>query len=214
MNQSELEKTVARGEGQQLEFKHTVDNPEKVLREIVAFANTDGGSLLIGVGDDQKIRGLKTPEEDIIILEEANKKFCKPVVKYQVHKVPVSSKRQVVLIKVPRGNHKPYFIKVPDSNVKVAYVRVNDESIKASREVREILKGSNRNTGVTIRYDEPEQKLMTYLESKDSVTLYQFRKLANITKNVASRILIKLTLAGVLKVNPAPGGDVFEYISQ
>lgn len=43
-----LKNLVRHGEGQRLEFKMKVKFPEKIIKELVAFANTDGGHLLLG----------------------------------------------------------------------------------------------------------------------------------------------------------------------
>ena len=58
----ELKKLVHRGEGSHLEFKRKVAHPDKIIKELIAFANTGGGIMLIGVADDKSIPGLKYPE--------------------------------------------------------------------------------------------------------------------------------------------------------
>ena len=51
MTFTELKQLVRRGEGQYLEFKKKADHPDKIVREMVAFANSGGGELLLGVDD-------------------------------------------------------------------------------------------------------------------------------------------------------------------
>ncbi|MEQ8573732.1 MAG: ATP-binding protein, partial [Fulvivirga sp.] len=51
MTFQELKRLVSQGESETLEFKRKVAHPEKIVKEIVAFANTKGGKLLIGVSD-------------------------------------------------------------------------------------------------------------------------------------------------------------------
>ena len=58
----ELKRLALEGEGLQLEFKRKASHPEKIVRELIAFANTEGGTLLIGVDDDGSIPGLKYPD--------------------------------------------------------------------------------------------------------------------------------------------------------
>ncbi|MFM8913049.1 MAG: helix-turn-helix domain-containing protein, partial [Flammeovirgaceae bacterium] len=57
----ELKKLVFEGEGLQLEFKRKASYPEKIVRDLIAFANTEGGTLLVGVDDDKTIPGVKYP---------------------------------------------------------------------------------------------------------------------------------------------------------
>src|SRR5687767_10489320 len=73
----ELKKLVAQGEGPFLEFKRKASFPEKIIREMIAFANTRGGTLLLGVGDDGTLPGLKYPEDESHVIHQALKK-CKP----------------------------------------------------------------------------------------------------------------------------------------
>ena len=64
MELQELEDLVHKGEGQLLEFKLKASFPEKIVKEMVAFANSNGGQLLVGVDDDGRIAGLKFAEEE------------------------------------------------------------------------------------------------------------------------------------------------------
>ena len=87
---SQLRKLVAQGEGQQLEFKKKAAHPEKIVRELIAFANTEGGILLIGVDDDKTISGVKYPEEEILAVKQAIEKFCRPVILLVETIIPIS----------------------------------------------------------------------------------------------------------------------------
>src|SRR5918993_452013 len=67
----ELQILVAKGEGQHLEFKRKASSGEKIIRELIAFANTSGGTLLVGIGDDKTIPGLKYPEDESLVIQQA-----------------------------------------------------------------------------------------------------------------------------------------------
>lgn len=58
----QLRRLVMEGEGQHLEFKRKVSHPEKIVREMIAFANSEGGTILIGVDDDGLLAGVKYPD--------------------------------------------------------------------------------------------------------------------------------------------------------
>lgn len=47
-----IEALIEQGEHQQLDFKFEVSDSKKIARTLSAFANTDGGRLLIGVKDN------------------------------------------------------------------------------------------------------------------------------------------------------------------
>ena len=51
-------------EGKQLEFKRDLSSPRNLLKTLVAFANSAGGRLVIGVDDDRKLVGVSDPLDD------------------------------------------------------------------------------------------------------------------------------------------------------
>jgi len=57
MTLQEVKELAAKGEGLQIEFKKKAAFPEKIVREVIALANTQGGTLLIGVDDDGTVSG-------------------------------------------------------------------------------------------------------------------------------------------------------------
>jgi len=77
---SEAIQLIKRGEGQFVEFKKKANHPEKIVKEVVAFANSGGGNLFVGVDDDGQISGLKFPEDEEYILSKALKELCRPAV--------------------------------------------------------------------------------------------------------------------------------------
>jgi predicted HTH transcriptional regulator len=53
-----IKNLIKQGEHQQLDFKFEITDSKKIARSLVAFANTDGGKLLIGVKDNGAIAGV------------------------------------------------------------------------------------------------------------------------------------------------------------
>ena len=62
-----IQNLIAEGEHQMLDFKFEVSDSKKIARSLVAFANTDGGRLLIGVKDNGSISGIRSEEEKHMI---------------------------------------------------------------------------------------------------------------------------------------------------
>ena len=58
---------IAEGEHQQQDFKFEISDARKIAKTLSAFANTDGGRLLIGVKDNGKIAGVRSEEEKYMI---------------------------------------------------------------------------------------------------------------------------------------------------
>src|SRR5437016_3367115 len=65
MNIVEIIHLIGTGEGEKVEFKREFDDksPDKVSRSIAAFANTHGGSLLIGISDDKMLMGTSDSDQ-------------------------------------------------------------------------------------------------------------------------------------------------------
>src|SRR3546814_20954398 len=61
---------ILQGEGEQLDFKNRISNCAKIAKTLVAFANTKGGKLLVGVADDGTIKGVKSEEEETYMLQQ------------------------------------------------------------------------------------------------------------------------------------------------
>ena len=203
----QLKLLVSQGEGASLEFKRKAAFPEKIVREMIAFANTQGGIVLIGIGDDGSLAGLKHPEDELHVMTEALKKV-RPTLNYKVTIIPIGNSRTVIQYDIPESKHKPHYM-LAENKVKVSFVRVEDKSIKASRELREIVKRKQRMKDIRFHYGEHEKFLMQYLDQKKVITLKEFITLSGLNRLYASRKLILLVLANVLRIIPHEKGDLY-----
>lgn len=194
------------GEGKNLEFKRKATFPEKVVREMVAFANTEGGTLLVGVDDNGTIPGLKYPEGESHVIHQALGN-CKPLLEVREQSIPIGNGRSVLRYDIPQSRRKLHYLVRDES--REAFIRVGDQSIRASREMREIVTRSQRNRDIHFRYGEHEKKLMQYLEAHDAITVKEFMALGELSRFSASRKLILLVLARVLTVTPHEKGDLY-----
>lgn len=202
-----LKRLVAQGEGAHLEFKRKAAFPEKIVREMIAFANSKGGILLVGIGDDLSIPGLKHPEDDSHVIREALKK-CKPTLVVKEMFIAIGNNRSVIQYEVPESRRKPHYY-LSGGGLKEAFVRVEDRSIKASREMREIARRAHQKNGVRFHYGDHERILIKYLDEHKTITLKKFIQLSGLKSFYASKKLVLLVLANVLKIAPDEKGDVF-----
>lgn len=200
-----LRSLVSKGEGFHLEFKRKAAYPEKIVREMIAFANSKGGILLLGVGDDGSIPGLKHPDEESHVVQGALSK-CRPALPVRETFIPIGMNRSVIQYEIAESRNKPHYFYLSEG-MKESFVRVDDKSIKASREVREIAKRSQRVKDIRFHYGEHEQLLMRYLDEHNSITLKEFTELSGLKRFIASRKLVLLVLADVLQISPHEKGD-------
>jgi predicted HTH transcriptional regulator len=202
----DLKKLVAQGEGSFLEFKRKAAYPDKIVREMIAFANTRGGVLLLGVGDDRSLPGLKFPEDESHVVREALKK-CIPRLPVTELFIPIGNARTIIRYDIAESTVKPHYILSGEQ--KESYVRVNDQSIKASREMREIVKRERLKKDIRFHYGEDEKFLMEYLDNNPSITLKKFMELRGLKRFYASKKLVLLVLADVLNIAPHEKGDLY-----
>ncbi len=209
MKLQELEDLVSKGEGQLLEFKLKASFPEKIVREMVAFANTEGGQLFVGVDDDGKISGLKFADEEKFVIENAIKTHIKPGIRYQTEVIPINRKRSVLHYRIFENRKKPiYYLEDPAKRGK-AYVRLMDKSIQASREMVEILKRSKTKKSIPIPLGDHEQLLFQLIEKHGKISLHTFMEISGLSKNKASQILIQLVISNILKIEIGENADFY-----
>ena len=101
-----LKKLISGGENQQLDFKFAINDSRKIARTLSAFANTDGGKLLIGVRDNGSIAGIRSDEE-IYMVDTAAHLFCRPEIPYITKQHAVEGKT-ILEVEVFRGAARPY----------------------------------------------------------------------------------------------------------
>lgn len=122
---------IEQGEGRQTEFKRLVHSPRKIAKSIVAFANTEGGKILIGVDDDGRITGIHSEKEMLEILFEAVRLHVVPEVAVETE--VVDYKRRIILVvTVPKSPHRPHW-HVAD-NKKSCYLREGSSNKKVKRD--------------------------------------------------------------------------------
>ena len=210
MGLKEIQQLVNQGEGQHLEFKKKANHPDKIMKEVVAFANTDGGRLLIGVDDDGTPSGTRSIEGEVFIVEKAIKELTRPQVSYNMEIFKINEKKGIALFEIPESSRKPHFVK-ENANTRfgTAFVRRDDESLQASKEMREILKRSSTTRNERFVFGEKEKVLMELIEKNGFATLLGFSEYAKLKKYYASKTLVKLVLANVLTIEPAAECDKY-----
>ncbi len=206
-----LRKLVKQGENQHLEFKLKATHPEKISKELVAFANADGGILLLGVDDDRLIKGLKYPLEDEFVLEKAFSQYITPQVPYTMQKIQIEGDREVLVFFVPKSTQIHYLLQEPTHKWGKPYIRVMDKCVRASYEMHKIMQGRLKNIDTSFEYGEKENILLQYLKKNTKITRQEYIAFAKIPPFVASKTLITLVLANVLLILPNEIEDEFIF---
>lgn len=197
MTLGDLKRLIKTGEGTFLEFKRTISSPEKIAREVCAFANTKGGTLLIGVNDDKSLVGVGSFYEESYLLYEALFAMCEPELDHTVELVELGDK-EIVVVKVMESETKPIYVN--DGRRRRVYIREKDKSVRATKERAALLQTEARDNGITFEYGQNEQQLFRYLNEYNKITVNEYSRLININNYKSSRILINLVSLGVLSL--------------
>lgn len=93
-----IQRLISEGEHVHQDFKFEISDARKIAKSISAFANTEGGRLLVGVKDNGKIAGVRS-EEEIYMIEAAAQRYCTPPVDIHayIHKVEGKDVLEVVI---------------------------------------------------------------------------------------------------------------------
>lgn len=86
-----IRQLVSEGEHCHQDFKFEISDARKIARSLSAFANTEGGRLLVGVKDNGKIAGIRS-EEEIYMIEAAATMYCCPKVEIETRTYLVEGK--------------------------------------------------------------------------------------------------------------------------
>ena len=188
---------IAGGENVTVDFKFEISDSRKIARTLVAFSNTGGGTLLIGVKDNGRIAGVRSDEEYYMI-EAAAGMYCRPEVPFKVTPWDVEGKT-VLEVTIPKSKTIPHYAK--DENGKwLAYIRVKDQNLLANSIQLKVWRRGKRKVGTYVKYSDNEKLLLNYLKENRSITFSGFRKIGNLSKKRAEIILVNLITLNVIEM--------------
>jgi len=182
MNKKELEFILQQGEGQYTEFKESFD--KSLAKEIVAFANANGGRIFLGVDDKNRIFGCKlTNKLKSRIINIAHN--CDPKIE-----ISVSSFDNIVIIGVKESDNKLHKCSFG------FYMRKGSNSQKMTRdEIMDFAVGERK-----IRFDNQINANFKFPQDFDEKKFLEFLKRSNISKVIPIKeILINLSLGIIVK---------------
>ena len=191
-----LLKLIEQGEHQQQDFKYCISDSKKIARSLVAFANTDGGRLLIGVKDNGHIAGVRS-EEEYYMVEAAARIYSKPMIAFTTRQHFIDSKT-VLEVKIESSANKPHYA-IDEKGKWWAYFRKDDENRLANKVMLEVWKNQKSLDGILINYSDAEKILLDYLENHEKISLSKYARIAHIPYKQAEQIIINFRVLDILK---------------
>lgn len=126
-------------ENDKLEFKRQVT--DSLVKEIIAFCNSSGGTIIIGYNDDGSICGLKDARSDLDKISNKIHDSIEPDVSFLVApRIENEDGKDIIIIEVLQGTSKPYYIKSKGMTPEGVYVRVGATAQPSTRDaIKEML---------------------------------------------------------------------------
>lgn len=104
-------------ESEKIELKSIVG--EDIKKEIIAFANCDGGTVYVGVADDGTVLGVENDDDCVLQISNMVRDAVKPDVTMFIHYETLDCDgKAVVAVHIQRGTKRPYFWPTRDYSLK------------------------------------------------------------------------------------------------
>ncbi|MFH0872547.1 MAG: RNA-binding domain-containing protein [bacterium] len=111
MTLTELKAQIALGEDTRRQFKRDVTNADSLAGEMAAFANSEGGTIFLGVADDGSLPGLSRADVTRLnqLIGNAASQHVRSPLTVQTENISLGDERVVIVLTIPKGQDKPYF---------------------------------------------------------------------------------------------------------
>lgn len=138
-------------ESETVEFKAIV--VEDIKKEIISFANCNGGTLYIGIQDDGTIQGVDDPDQVALQISNMVRDTIKPDVTMFLHYETLEeSGKKIVAVQIQRGIDRPYYIAKKGMRPEGVYVRQRYSSVPATdAAIRNMIKETDGDRYETMR---------------------------------------------------------------
>lgn len=189
---------IAQGEHQQQDFKFQISDAMKIARSLSAFANCEGGRLLIGVKDNGVIAGVRS-EEDIYMIEQAAQMYCRPAIEVRFTAFRATDEGHVVIrAEVDPAEERPVKAREHDGRWR-AYFRVADENIAASPLMVRAWEREKNASSAFMAADGLARHLFDIIAKDGHATVESLMKTAHASRLAAEDIIVELAAMKLVK---------------
>jgi len=209
MDEQGLLQIIKRGESSKVQFKERLPHPDSFANELIAFSNSQGGIIIIGVNDKTgELNGLSFSEIQQInqqIVNIASQKVYPPV--YLTTDTVTANGNQILVITVDEGLSKPY----KDANGTIYLKNGSDKrKVTSNDEIARLLGSRNLFADETEIYDsgvnDLDVRLFSEYFKKEFEMTYEEKGLTLEEALIAKKVMRNnhLTLAGLLFFGKGP----------
>lgn len=204
-----LKDLIREGEHQTQDFKLRIDDQKKIARTLAAFANTDGGVLLIGVKDNGKITGVD-PEEEFHMIQGAAELFCRPPVPIQ-SRIWQEDMKLVLEISV-EANAKRNHAALDEEGKWKFYIRRKDHTLLANKIILKVWNFEKQGIKKPQTFGEDELNCLKLIDQHQPVTLSKLYKLLTFPKSKVDHVVALLVHWKIIEMQFSEEGILYKLV--
>jgi predicted HTH transcriptional regulator len=194
----ELVQRILQGENLHQDFKFRIDDQQKIARTLAAFANTDGGSILIGVKDNGKIVGCN-PEEELYMIEGAASVFCQPALEFRTQ-LWQEDLKLVLEIAVSKSENPVY--RSRDEQGKWRYfTRIGDQTVQVNKILEGVWREKKKSHAKPEKWGIEESSLLKIIAEEQPISLSKLYRKSAMSLKTVDRLLILLICWDLVNYN-------------
>lgn len=204
----DLHRLIELGEGQELDFKFRVDDQRKIARTLVAFANTSGGKLLIGVKDNGKIAGVD-PDEEFHMIQGAAELYCKPPIHFSSF-IWKDDKHLILIVEVEKNliRHKA----LNEEGEWSTFYRLGDNTVKGNKVLDKAWVLRNTNFVQPEHFSEEAIGLIRLLRTRGQMSFSAMNRVSELKPTQLINLLASLMTWGIIDAVVLDEGLVYLLI--
>jgi len=193
MTWEEIIQLLNQGEGQSVEFDKVIPAPDDIAREYVAFANSDGGRLILGIDDKNKhLMGVTIEDNTIDKLMRIGMEKCVPVITPLIQVLDQGNKK-VIAITINEGDEKPY------ATDEICYIR--DGNISRAAREKEVDEIKSPWAGQDL--NKRQKRSLQFIAEHGAITNREYREAFNVSHKTAHIELMLLVEKRILEAQGA-----------
>ena len=189
-----VKQLITRGQDVSLEFTSHIENQLTITRTIVAFANTNGGKVIVGINEKNKVIGVE-PAEELKLFKELINNDCAPIVPFE-SKVIEEGRHLLLEIDVPKSSIK-HKAKGEEGEMQF-YHRIKDTTLVGNRVIINLWKLQDDSTSKPIDLDDNLKAIFEFIEEYKPVTVSKIFRFFALNKNDINLYLAQLNYWGYI----------------
>lgn len=195
------------GENENQSFVQNLDDSIEIAKTIIAFTNTKGGKLIVGLKPNGKIIGI-FPSDEINKLDRIID-VCDPNLKVNSQIVEIGF-RLLLVVNIEKSDIHPLYF-TNESGKKEVYVRCNKLNILANKILLNVWKFKEKNGDLPEILSDNEIQIVDIIKLNPNLSLTQIYKKANLTIDEVDYILVRLINWKIVETKITETGSFFVY---